>query len=98
MTRVASIILLENCLDSSWVKQFTLNSPIDEHLMHFLAENGSLKYYPHFPRPYFRIEHPGKYVIQGVMNNDSLRVTFSPRATEQTELALTDRINASDTK
>ncbi|MBN2526461.1 MAG: hypothetical protein JXR76_08705 [Deltaproteobacteria bacterium] len=95
MTRVLSIKLLENCLDSSTVKEVSLDGPIDETLMRRLVEDGTLKYYPHFPRPYFRIERARQYVIQGVINNDSLRVTFSPQATAQTEQHLQTQIDQS---
>ena len=96
MSRVIAITLLENCLDSSWVTEFSLDGSVDERLMNYLAQSGTLKYYPHFPRPYFRIEHSGKFVIQGVINNQTMRVTFSPKASAQTEMDLRDHINRFD--
>ena len=85
MTRVLSVTLLENCLDSSTVKEITLDVPLDESIMRAAAKNAKLSYYPHFPRPYFRIDRARCYVVQGVLGNNTLRVTFSPSATEQTE-------------
>ena len=95
MPTVESVTLLENCLDSSQVKEVTLDGPINERLMHALVEDGKLSYYSHFPRPYFRIELAGQYVIQGIINNTSLRVTFSPQATVDTEAHLLNQINSS---
>ena len=93
MPCVVKISLLENCLDSSTVKEIALDGEIDEALMYSLVEDGTLKYYPHFPRPYFRIERAKKYVIQGIIRNNTLRVTFSPQATEQTESHLRNQID-----
>ncbi len=83
--RLQAVNLLENCLDSSVVKEFVVDPPADDQLMHALAEDARLLYYPNFPRPYFRIERERAYVIQGVIDSPSLRVTFSPSAGPQTE-------------
>ena len=88
MARVLAITLLENCTDSSTVKEFRLDEPLSEHLMRAMALGGDLKYYAHFPRPYFRIERALHYVIQGVVGNHTFRVTFSPQANEDTESEL----------
>ena len=88
MARITGVALLESCLDSSTVKEISLDTPIDEAVMYAAAHRGSLKYYPHFPRPYFRIERPHQYVVQGIMGNRTLRVTFSPSADETTEAGL----------
>ena len=88
MAKVVRITLLETCLDRSTVKQIELDAPITEPLMRAIALQGGLKYYPHFPRPYFRIERAYHYVIQGIMGNRTFRVTFSPSAGEDTERRL----------
>jgi hypothetical protein len=88
MAKVLRITLLENCLDNSTVKQIELDTPLTESLMQAIAAHGNLKYYPHFPRPYFRIDRAYHYVIQGIMGNHTLRVTFSPSADESTESQL----------
>jgi hypothetical protein len=96
MPNVTNITLLENCLDSSKVKEVALDGPITEALMYALVEGGTLKYYPNFPRPYFRIECARQYVIQGIIANNTLRVTFSPQATDATEQHLKNRINRTE--
>jgi hypothetical protein len=94
MTHVLSVTLLENCLDSSTVKEFELDEPLDEQIMNALAEDAGLKYYPHFPKPYFRIDRAHHYVIQGVMGSLTFRVTFSPTADEETEKTLVSAIES----
>lgn len=88
MATVVAIRLIENCLDRSVVKEFDLDCPLDEALMHTMARDARLRFYPHFPRPYFRIERARAYVIQGVLGNRTFRVTFSPAANPQVEVEL----------
>ncbi len=92
MTRVISSELLETCLDSSTVKRVTIDEALDEDIMHAVAADGELRYYPHFPRPYFRVDRARRYVVQGILGERSLRVTFSPSANEETERLLVDAI------
>lgn len=84
--------LVENCLDSSKVKEFEIDEPLDEELMNRLAGDAQLKFYPHFPRPYFRIERQRYYVIQGVLGNRVFRVTLSPSAPEGVESELRQKV------
>ncbi|MFW5740502.1 MAG: hypothetical protein ACOC1F_09065, partial [Myxococcota bacterium] len=78
MKRVKKIRHIEDCLDSSVVKELELHEPIDEPLMRAMARDASLDYHPEFPRPYYRITRTSFWVIQGVVGNTTCRVTFSP--------------------
>lgn len=80
MLRVVRSQVLENCLDRSVVEEFHLSEPVGEKVMRRIARYGKLQYFPDFPRPYFRIDRSRTYVVQGVFDNTSLRVTFSPLA------------------
>ncbi|MEO1172246.1 MAG: hypothetical protein AAFX94_09355 [Myxococcota bacterium] len=75
---IEAIEFVEDCLDSTKVRQAHLAVPLDENTMRKLAEDSKLQYFPHFPRPYFRIERRRRWVIQGVIGNRSFRVTFLP--------------------
>lgn len=88
MTRVVDRVKLEDCLDSTVVKEFRLSQPLDEPVMHRMATEARLQYFPNFPKPYFRIERRARYVIQGILGKKSFRVTFSPSATAGTEATL----------
>lgn len=78
MTRVKKIRHVEDCLDSSVVKEFEMNDAIGEPLMREMARDAVLDYHPEFPRPYYRITRTSVYVIQGVVGNKTCRVTFLP--------------------
>jgi hypothetical protein len=92
MARVVAMTLIESCLDSSTVKEVEIDQSLDEELMQRMAAEARLQYYPHFPRPYFRIERARCYVIQGVIGNQLLRVTFSPSADDAVEARLRELI------
>ena len=92
MTTIVDIALLETCLDKSVVKSIQLSGPMDESFMRAVARQGRLQFYADFPRPYFRIERPHHYVLQGVLGSDSLRVTYSPSASEGVEAELCQTI------
>lgn len=85
MPRITAARLDESCLDSAVVKSFELDGALDEATMYRLASNAKLQYFPDFPRPYFRIDRARAYVVQGIVGDRQLRVTFSPLATETTE-------------
>jgi hypothetical protein len=53
--------------------------------MRRMACHGRLQFFPDFPRPYFRIDRSRTYVVQGVLGNTSVRVTFSPLAPSDAE-------------
>ncbi len=80
MVHVVSSQVLENCLDSSVVRELQLSEPVGEVVMRRVARQGRLQFFPDFPRPYFRLDRSRAYVVQGVFGETSLRVTFSPLA------------------
>ena len=88
MAKVVEVRLIENCLDSSAVKELCLDTPLDEGIMKRVSSQGTLQYFPDFPRPYFRVDRSRTYVLQGVLGNRSFRVTFSPMAAESAEAEL----------
>jgi hypothetical protein len=95
MTRVVAVTKLEECLDSSVVEEFQVMPPVSDSLMRALAAGGRLQHFPHFPRPYFRIDRPRHYVIQGIVGAERFRVTFSPSAGPGTEELLRSLIDGS---
>ena len=85
MVYVIASKVLENCLDYSVVKEIRLSNTVGEEVMRRMARQGILQFFPHFARPYFRIDRGQYYVIQGVFGDTSVRVTFSPLADLGTE-------------
>jgi hypothetical protein len=79
---------LERCLDGAPQFEYELSPPIDEPTMRRLAEGARLQYFPHFPRPYFRIDRPRGVVVQGVMGGERLRVAYSSNGFDEAEREL----------
>ncbi len=72
---------IEDCFDGSFIKEFVLRVPSDREFIYKLSHNCSLDYYPEFPRPFFRIENRGHWMIKGVEGANTFRVIFSRNAT-----------------
>jgi hypothetical protein len=80
---VSKVKQVEDCFDGSFIKEFILSEPSSEDFMRKLAKGRMLDYYPDFPRPFFRIEKGGVWVIKGVEGSESLRVMFSRDASNK---------------
>lgn len=86
---------LESCLDNAPQCEYELGAPVDEALMRKLAVDATLQYFPHFPRPYFRIDRPRAYVLQGIVGRDRIRAAFVAGVAEEAERELRDLIEGS---
>jgi len=80
---VSKVKQVEDCFDGSFIKEFILSEPSSEDFMRKLSKGCMLDYYPDFPRPFFRIENRGIWVIKGVEGSGSLRVMFSRNASNK---------------
>jgi hypothetical protein len=98
MPFVTAINHLETCLDSSAVVQFALSAPLDEASMRRLGEHGKLTYYPDFPKPYFCVRRTGWYVLQGIVGECWLRVTYLPHAPNEAQSFLITAVVDETTK
>lgn len=78
MLSIVAITEIEDCLDDLVVREYHLSVPLSADLMRRLALGASLQYFPHFPRPFFKVRRPGFFTIQGIVGNTYFRVTFSP--------------------
>jgi hypothetical protein len=88
MTRVVAVKVLDGCLDSVATREIELDAPLDEATMRHLSTDARLQYFPHFPRPYFRIDKPRGWVLQGVLGDRTFRATLSPAAGPDAEARL----------
>lgn len=72
--RVVSIKHLEDCFDGSFIKEVLLDQEIDKETILNLGQDGNLKYYQDFTRPYFKIVRTSCYELKGVEGNKSMRI------------------------
>lgn len=73
--KVTGIIDIEDCLDGSFIKEILLDNPVTPGLIHHLGQMGSLQYFPHFPRPFFRVDGKG-IMFKGIEGNNTIRITL----------------------
>lgn len=74
MPRFLDLRELESCLNSSEAMEVGLDEPVDESLIHRLGREGALQFFPHFPRPYFRVDHSSAWVVQGIVGSAKIRI------------------------
>lgn len=51
---------VEECLDGVFIKEFLLDEEVTEEFIGHIGKLGQLKYFPHFPRPFFKITRKGE--------------------------------------
>lgn len=56
----------ENCFDDSFIKEVLFDQPVDKKFIDYLDELGELQYFPDFPRPYYKVDCPEKFILKGV--------------------------------
>ena len=76
--------LVEECLDGVVIKEALLDEPIDEGFIRSLEDLGKLEYFPHFPKPFFRVRKSGNFIIKGVQGNNTCQI-FWVNYSEETE-------------
>lgn len=67
---------MADCYNGSLVREFDFAEPVGEHLIMHLGRDKKFDYFPDLPKPYFRIEAEGKYIIRGVRGNTTMRVVL----------------------
>ena len=67
---------VEECLDGVIIKELLFDEPVKETLIRHMGELGNLQYFPHFPRPFYRITKKGKFILKGVEGNSTCQVFF----------------------
>ena len=78
--KVLAIKELDDCIESASACTFELDSPLDMNLVSLLAKGAELKHYSTLPRPLVRITAARHYLIQGIVGERELTVTFLPKA------------------
>ena len=72
--RVVETKDIEDCFDGSCIKEVRLEAPITKSLVFALGNEGDVRYYDHFARPFFKVRVPNKFDLKGIAGNDTLRV------------------------
>lgn len=68
-----TVSLIEDCFDGSFRKEIHLDQPISEPFIRYLGNMGVLQYFPHFPRPFFRVDAP-TFMLKGIQDNATMQL------------------------
>jgi hypothetical protein len=60
-----------DCFDGSIMKEVQFDRPVTKEFIDFMGTKGELDYFPHFARPFFKVEVKGRYYLKGIENNSS---------------------------
>ena len=74
---------LEDCFDGTIMREVTLDEDISEPFVLYLGDFGELQYFPQFPRPFFIMEEPGKYILKGSTGKPTARIILSKSGQEE---------------
>ena len=72
--KVVDVKHVEDCFDGSLIKELLLDSEITKELIFALGEGGTVQYFGHFARPFFKIRVEGLYDLKGIEGNRTMRV------------------------
>lgn len=85
--RITGCEKVEDCFDGSRVLEYAFDKPWTGEDVALLARIGELDYYPHFPRPFFRLRARSGGQVKGVEGDTTCRVILpaGPRQEAQQE-------------
>jgi len=74
---------VEDCFDGSSVLQYAFDAPWTGEYVKLLSRLGDLDYYPHFPRPFFRLRAYSGGQVKGVEGDTTCRVILPAQLKEE---------------
>jgi len=74
---------VEDCLESTSVKDFLFDETIDKSFVDYLAQLGKLIFVDEIEKPFFKVIVKGKFTIKGSVGNKSIRLIL-PDLSEET--------------
>lgn len=74
--RVQEVREFVDCFDAAITKEIVFDQEVERAFIHYLGTHGQLDFYPHFPRPYFRLIARGAFQLQGVEGANTARIVL----------------------
>lgn len=73
---VVEVILLRDCLDGSMFKDIVVDLPVSRFFIRSLSQLGTLEYFAHLPRPFYRVTRSGEFVLKGIQGCNRFQAMF----------------------
>jgi len=67
---------VEFCLDGSMTMEYLLDTAVSRSFIEYLGSIGRTEYFPHFARPFFRINRSGSFLVKGVEGDTTIQVAY----------------------
>ncbi|MBN1435696.1 MAG: hypothetical protein JW936_01355 [Sedimentisphaerales bacterium] len=83
---------IEDCFDGSFIKEVLFDEAVTEDFMHYIGQTGELEYFPNFARPFYKIHAPGKYILKGVIGNQTARIILYRHNIQQCEQSFAEQV------
>jgi hypothetical protein len=84
---------VEDCLDGSRVYEYRLvQGTIDRAFIESLAAMGSLEYFTHFPRPFFRVRSSDGLQLKGVQDEQTFQVILPGKQLQKRKKEFEDEL------
>ncbi len=84
--KVLETKVVEECLDGVVIREVLFDGRIEADFIRSLEKLGKLEYFPHFPKPFFRVRQSGKYIIKGVEGNETCQIFYINYSEETQQL------------
>ena len=84
--KVLETRVVEECLDGVVIREVLFDGRIGANFIKSLEKLGTLEYFPHFPKPFFRVRKKGKYIIKGVEGNETCQIFYIDSSEEIQQL------------
>jgi hypothetical protein len=91
--KVISIKNIDDCFESTNVRDVIVDSPIDKKFIDYLGKLGKLIYETSLEKPYFKVIVRAKYTVKGSQGNKTIRMMFPENAGDQYVNEVVDYIN-----
>lgn len=67
---------LKDCFGEETMINYTLTKPADSSLLEMIKKNYTVELFNEFPKPFFRSNNFGRFMLTGVLGLDLIKVTY----------------------
>ncbi len=90
--KILQITDVPDCFNTSLTKEILFDQPVTKDYIQYLGQHGQLDYYAEFPRPFYKLQKSGYYILQGVEGTDTARVILDRTRVQEALQNLTEML------
>jgi hypothetical protein len=85
---------LKDCFGEETMISYSLPKPADDQFLEIIGRLYSVELFQEFPRPFFRCNVQGHFLLTGVIGLDKIKITFRKECPLKDKDLLEDIINS----